>query len=62
VAVKSIDTLLQAFGTWAQLESFPEASRQAIEADVRSAAVRYIDDDGLSIPNPMLLISATPSG
>jgi ubiquinone/menaquinone biosynthesis C-methylase UbiE len=60
--MKSIDTLLHAFGTWAQLDSFPEATRHAIEADVRSAAARYTDGDGLSIPNPMLLISATRSG
>ena len=60
--MKSIDTLLQALGTWAQLESFPEATRHAIEADVRTAAVRYTNSDGLSIPNPMLLISGTRSG
>jgi len=60
--MKSIDSLLQAFGMWAQLDSFPAPIRQAIEADVRDSAVKYMDDDGLSIPNPMLLISATRSG
>lgn len=58
----SIETLLAAFEVWAQLDSFPEAIRGAIEADVRQAAERYRIGDGFVVPNPMLLISATRSG
>jgi len=54
----SIDTLLRALGTWAQLDTFPQPVRQAIDASVRSAADAYRTADGLVIPNPMLLITA----
>lgn len=54
----TIDPLLRAFGTWAQLDSFPANTRGAIEASVRSAAKAYETEAGLSIPNPMLLIAA----
>lgn len=57
--MSSIDSLLDAFGVWAQIDSFPVAIRDAIEADVRTAAARYRTGDGLVIPNPMLLVSAT---
>lgn len=56
--MKSIDSLLRAFGTWAQLDTFPKDVAAAIEGSVRSAATGYETGDGLEIPNPMLLISA----
>lgn len=56
--MKSIDTLLRAFGTWAQLDAFPKDTRQAIENSVRSAASGYETKGRVVIPNPMLLISA----
>lgn len=60
--MRSIDSLLRAFGAWAQLESFPKGIQAGIENSVRSAASRYQTDEGLEIPNPMLLISASKSG
>lgn len=57
----SIDRLLQAFGAWAQLDSFPRETQRRIEDSVRSAAIAYEKADGLEFPNPMLLISATKS-
>jgi hypothetical protein len=55
----SIDVLLRAFGVWAQLDTFPGGTRQAIEASVRSAATAYQHTgDGFAVPNPMLLITA----
>lgn len=55
----SIEVLLDALGTWAQLDSFPAQTRQGIAASVRSAAATYETGAGLVIPNPMLLIAAT---
>lgn len=55
----TIDPLLRAFGTWAQLDSFPANTRGAIEASVRSAAKGYETEAGLAVPNPMLLIAAS---
>jgi SAM-dependent methyltransferase len=55
----SIEPLLRALGAWAQLDAFPPRTRQAIETSVRSSATAYETEDGLAIPNPMLLISAT---
>jgi len=55
----SVDVLLRAFGTWAQLDGFPKDIRSAIEVSVRSSAGAYQTGDGLEIPNPMLLITAT---
>lgn len=57
--MSSIDSLLRAFGTWGQFDTFPAETRQAVEASVRSAAPAYEDGDTLVIPNPMLLIAAT---
>jgi SAM-dependent methyltransferase len=55
----TIDPLLRAFGTWAQLDSFPANTRTAIEDSVRSGAKAYETDGGLVVPNPMVLIAAT---
>jgi SAM-dependent methyltransferase len=55
----SVDVLLRALGTWAQLDALPAALRARIEASVRSGAVRYQADGVLAIPNPMLLIAAS---
>ena len=55
--MQSIDELLRAFGTWAQLDTFPDTTRKAIEEDVRRAAASYESGDGLAVPNPMLLIT-----
>lgn len=60
--MSSIDSLIEAFGTWAQIDSFPADIRHAIEADVRDAAVGYEKGSGIAIPNPMLLISAVRKG
>lgn len=57
--MESVDSLLRAFRTWAQLDTFPKEIQTSIEASVRSAASAYEKDGGLEIPNPMLLISAT---
>ncbi|HEX6945910.1 MAG TPA: methyltransferase domain-containing protein [Acidimicrobiia bacterium] len=57
--MESIDSLLRAFGTWAQLDGFPKDVQARIEDSVRSAADRYRTKDGLVIPNPMILISAS---
>lgn len=58
----SVERLIQAFTPWAQLDSFPEAVRIAIENDVRQAAESYRDGTGVAIPNPMLVVTATRSG
>ena len=55
----SIDTLLKAFGAWADLDAVPTATRSAIEGTVREHASAYQTDDGLLIPNPMLIITAS---
>lgn len=57
--MQSIDVLLRAFGTWAQLDTFPTPVRAQIETAARSGAERYRVDGGLAIPNPMLLIAAS---
>lgn len=57
--MNSVDVLLRAFGTWAQLDTFPRDLQTAIEDSVRSAASAYESGDGLEIPNPMLLIAGT---
>lgn len=55
----TIDPLLRAFSTWAQLDSFPADTRTAIETSVRGAARAYETEAGLAVPNPMLLIAAS---
>lgn len=55
----SVDVLLRAFGTWAQLDGFPKDIKSAIEDSVRSSAGAYETGDGVEIPNPMLLIAGT---
>lgn len=54
----SIDVLLRAFGTWAQLDTFPASTRKAIEDSVRKGADVYETDAGYEVPNPMVLIAA----
>lgn len=58
----SVDVLLRAFGSWAQLDTFPSAIRNAIEDSVRAGATEYRTGDVLAIPNPMLLIQANRHG
>lgn len=60
--MSSVDVLLRAFGTWAQLDAFPVSTRQAIEDSVRQGAQAYETDSGYAIPNPMVMIAATRSG
>jgi len=61
-SMSSIDVLLQAFGTWAQIDTFPLEIRNAVEESVRAAAGRYETADGLTVPNPMVLLTgARPS-
>lgn len=55
----TIDPLLRAFGTWAQLDAFPKDTQTAIEHSVRTAAPAYETGHGLEVPNPMLLIGAS---
>jgi ubiquinone/menaquinone biosynthesis C-methylase UbiE len=57
--METIDPLLRAFGTWAQLDAFPKDIQTAIEDSVRTAAPAYETGGGLEIPNPMLLIGAS---
>ena len=54
----AIDSLLRAFGTWAQIDTFPAEVRGAIEATVRAGGTAYETDEGLAIPNPMVLLHA----
>ena len=56
--MSSIDDLLRAFGTWAQIDAFPAEVRSAVEASVRAKAASYDIGGGLIIPNPMLLVAA----
>ena len=58
-SMPSIDVLLQAFGTWAQIDAFPAETRTAIETAVRMASSRYQSAEGLTIPNPMVLLTGT---
>lgn len=57
--MESIDTLIHAFGAWAQLDAIPTGTRHAIETTIRKQATAHQSDDGLLIPNPMLMITAT---
>ena len=56
-SMPSIDVLLRAFATWAQLDTFPAETRNAIEGSVRERAVAFRTDGGFSVPNPMILLS-----
>lgn len=54
-----IDVLLRAFATWAQLDTLPPATRDAVEHTVREAAGRYRTKAGVEVPNPMLLLAGS---
>ncbi len=54
----SADTLLAGFGDWAQMRAWPAEGRAAVEADVRAGARAYERDGVLTIPNPVILVSA----
>lgn len=60
-SMDGIDTLLHALGTWAQLDAVPSDARAGIERDVREAAAERYGTGPVSIPNPMLLVSAVAS-
>ena len=55
----SIETILHSFGDWAQMETFPESVRNAIETAVQENAKSYESGGTLTIPNPAILVSAT---
>ena len=54
----SVDTLLAGFGDWAQMEVWPAEGRAAVEADVRAGARAYESGGVLTIPNPVILVTA----
>jgi SAM-dependent methyltransferase len=54
----TIDTFLAAFRDWANLDSFPEGARAAIESTVRQRAEDYRLGDVFSMPNPAILVAA----
>ncbi len=54
---ESIDSYLEAFRAWANLDTFPEDIRQKIEASVREKAESYRQGDMYVMPNPAILIS-----
>lgn len=55
----SIDPVLAAFSDWANLSTFPEAVRAAIESTVRENAEKFLAGGRYVIPNPAILISAS---
>ncbi len=58
-SMATVDPFLAAFGAWADLDSIPVDTRNAIEATVRERSAPYKRGDRLVIPNPMLLITAS---
>ena len=59
----SIDTLLDAFGAWADWSRFATDARERITATVRDRATAYTTSEGsVAVPNPMLLIAASAPG
>ena len=54
----SIDSFLAAFRDWANLETFPNDARNAIESTVRESAGVYQHGDVFTMPNPAILMSA----
>jgi SAM-dependent methyltransferase len=57
--MSSIDTYLDGFTDWANLNVLPSPTREAIAADIRQAAKAYESGGKLAIPNPVILVSAT---
>jgi ubiquinone/menaquinone biosynthesis C-methylase UbiE len=56
--MRSIDPFLTAFRDWANMDTFPNDIQDAIEVTVRERANAYLSDDGFTIPNPAILVSA----
>jgi SAM-dependent methyltransferase len=54
----SVDTLITGFGDWAQMSAWPAEGRAAVEEDMRAGARAYERDGVLTIPNPMILVTA----
>jgi hypothetical protein len=54
----SIDSLLAAFGDWANMDSFPREDSDAITATVRERSKVYDSGSDVRIPNPVILVSA----
>jgi len=54
----SIDSFLDAFRDWANLETFPSDVRHAIEIAVRERSGAYRSGDAFTMPNPAILVSA----
>lgn len=54
----NIDSYLAAFWDWAQMEVFPDETQTAIENTVREQAKHYQSENGYTMPNPAILISA----
>lgn len=58
-SISSIESLLDAFGDWAQVDALPDSVRTAIDASVRKNARAYESGGTLRVPNPAILVSAT---
>ena len=56
--MSSVDSLLAAFGDWANLEALSSGTRRAVECDIRQASRSYESGGKLTIPNPAILVSA----
>lgn len=54
----SIESFLDAFRDWADLETFPAEAQKNIENTVRKNSAAYKDGETLVMPNPAVLISA----
>lgn len=54
----SADTLIAGFGDWAQMDAWPAEGRTAVETAVREGARAYERDGVLTIPNPVILVTA----
>ena len=53
-----IETYLNSFADWANLEEFPESTRGAIESTVRESAEQHRSGALFVLPNPAILVSA----
>ena len=54
----SLDSFLEAFRDWANLEEFSSDVQRAIEGSVRERAAAYRRGDVFTIPNPAILVAA----
>ncbi|MCI0712978.1 MAG: class I SAM-dependent methyltransferase [Chloroflexi bacterium] len=57
--LSSMESYLNGFEDWANMDALPNTLRKAIEADVRKAADTFKHNGEYVIPNPVILVSAT---